>query len=132
MDIERAVQILVNHDMLEEADKLKHITNECECTDCKDCESQPLTEEFREQEMLDLLKMIITTLGMDYETLKKRSLDSYFDLMKSDIVHYIRKVHNDYTLFERYLTSMEEYLPDIEMISSITKECRRKKYENSI
>lgn len=132
MDTERAIQILVSHDMLEEVDKLKYIANECECTDCKGCESQPLTEALREQEMLDLLRRILTALDMEYEELKKYSLDSHFDLIRSDIVQYVRKVHNDYTLFEKYLTSMEEYLSDIEMISSITKECRRKKYENII
>lgn len=35
-NIQEAIQILISHDMLEEAEKLERIAEECECVDCKD------------------------------------------------------------------------------------------------
>lgn len=45
MGTQEAIQILISHDMLEEAEKLRRIAVKCECVDCNDMGNQNYTEQ---------------------------------------------------------------------------------------
>jgi len=38
--IQECINLLNNHDMIEEADKLKNIANFCQCIECKQCKKE--------------------------------------------------------------------------------------------